>query len=314
MRRLPIMTTSARLALPRAGADLPHLPTESQLRKHLETLYRTFDVRSISPDPLEVVRRYDHPADQEVVGFLAAGLAYGRVDQILKSLERLLGLVGPSPAQFVRNFDWTRDAGRFRGWYHRFHGPRDAAMLFLLLSRALGRHGTLEALFAAGDDPSAPDIGPGLAAFCEQMLDAADLPAGPGVSGGRLSARAPVRFFFPSPAGGSAVKRLNLWLRWMVRGGDGLDLGVWSSVDRARLIIPLDTHVARIAHNIGLTNRTTPDWKMAQEITSRLRRLDPTDPVKYDFAICRLGILDHCPRRRDPVCCVACLLRPVCTL
>lgn len=308
------MTTSARFAAPGAAIDAPHLPGDSALRVHLEALYHTFDVRSISPDPLEVVRRYDHPADQEVVGFLAAGLAYGRVDQILKSLERLLGLIGPSPARFVREFDWSRDAGRFRGWYHRFHGPRDAALLLLLLSRALGRYGTLEALFAAGDDPSSPDVGPGLVAFCEWMLNAADLPTGPGVRGGRLGARAPVRFFFASPSGGSAVKRLNLWLRWMVRGGDGLDLGAWSSVDRARLIIPLDTHVARIAGNLGLTRRRAADWKMAQEITNHLRRFDPVDPVKYDFAICRLGILDHCPRRRDPVRCVNCLLRPVCTL
>jgi len=308
------MTTHAGSAAPGAAVDAPPLPGEPALREHLETLYHTFDVRSISPDPLEVVRRYEHPADQEIVGFLAAGLAYGRVDQILKSLERLLALIGPSPAQFVREFDWSRDAGRFRGWYHRFHGPRDAALLFLLLSRALGRYGTLEALFAAGDDPTGPDVGPGLVAFCEWMLNAADLPAGPGVRGGRLGARAPVRFFFASPSGGSAVKRLNLWLRWMVRGGDGLDLGAWPSVDRARLIIPLDTHVARIAGNLGLTRRRAADWKMAQEITDHLRRLDPADPVKYDFAICRLGILDHCPRRRDPVRCANCLLRPVCTL
>ncbi|MDZ4805915.1 MAG: TIGR02757 family protein [Candidatus Eisenbacteria bacterium] len=298
----------------RTGTVTPPLPEESHLREHLESLYRTFDLQWISPDPLEVVRRYEDPADQEVVGFLAAGLAYGRVDQILKSLNRLLDRMGPSPARFVHEFEWSRDAGRFRGWYHRFHGPRDVALLCLLLSRALRGYGTLEALFIAGDDSSTPDIGGGLAAFCERVLDAADLPPGPGVSRGRLGPRSPVRFFFASPADGSAVKRLNLWLRWMVRGGDGLDLGVWTSVDRARLVIPLDTHVARIARYIGLTRRITADWKTALEITDRLRHLDPADPVKYDFAICRLGILDHCPRRRDPICCAACLLRPVCLL
>lgn len=289
-------------------------PDDAQLRVHLEMLYRTFDARWISPDPLEVVRRYEDPADQEVVGFLAAGLAYGRVDQILKSLDRLLERIGPFPARFVREFEWSRDAGRFRGWYHRFHGPRDAALLLLILSRALHRHGTLESSFVAGDDPATSDIGGGLTSFCRQMIDTSGLPPGPGVSHGRLGPRSAVRFFFTSPAGGSAVKRLNLWLRWMVRGGDNLDLGAWHSVDRARLVIPLDTHVARIARHIGLTDRTTADWKTALEVTDRLRRLDPADPVKYDFAICRLGILDHCPRRRDPVCCAACLLRPVCRL
>ena len=131
---------------------------------------------------------------------------------------------------------------------------------------------------------------------------------------GRLGPGSPVRLFFSSPADGSACKRLNLFLRWMVRRSGGLDFGLWSDVSPRRLVIPLDTHVARIARYVGLTTRTTPDWKMALDVTHSLRRFDPGDPVKYDFAICRLGILDYCPRKRDIVKCEGCSLRPVCTL
>jgi uncharacterized protein (TIGR02757 family) len=100
----------------------------------------------------------------------------------------------------------------------------------------------------------------------------------------------------------------------MVRRNGGLDFGLWRGIPPARLVIPLDTHVARIAANLGLTLRRSVDWRMAVEVTAALRTLDPDDPVKYDFAICRLGILDHCPRRRDPVKCARCLIKPVCTL
>lgn len=281
---------------------------------YLDRLHARFDAAWLSPDPLEVVRRYSDPADQEVVGFYAAGLAYGRVDQILRSLDHLTERLGPRPARFVREFDFRRDADRFDDVRHRFHAGRDMALLTELLHRTLAEFGSIAACFTAGDDPGAPDIGPGLAAFCHRLAEASRLPAGPSVHRGRLTATAPVRHFFPSPAAGSACKRLNLYLRWMVRRADGLDLGLWDDVDPARLIIPLDTHVARISRYIGLSRRATPDWKMAVEITRHLAEFDPGDPVKYDFALCRLGILDYCPRRRDRDRCAACLLLPVCQL
>lgn len=284
------------------------------LHGYLDRLRATFDAAWLSPDPLEVVRRYDDPADQEVVGFYAAGLAYGRVDQILRSLDGLTGRLGPRPARFVRRFDFRRDASRFDGFRHRFHAGRDMALLTELLHRAIVEFGSIGACFAAGDDPAAPDIGPGLTAFCRRLTGASQLPAGPSVMRGRLAGASPVRHFFPSPAAGSACKRLNLYLRWMVRPADGLDLGLWNGVDPARLIIPLDTHIARIGRYIGLSHRATPDWKMAVEITRRLAEFDPRDPVKYDFALCRLGILDYCPRRRDRDRCAACLLHSVCQL
>jgi uncharacterized protein (TIGR02757 family) len=123
-----------------------------------------------------------------------------------------------------------------------------------------------------------------------------------------------VRTFFPDPARGGACKRLNLYLRWMVRPDDGVDLGLFGSVRPGQLVVPLDTHVSRISRYLGLTGRRTVDWKMAVEVTESLRRWDRDDPVRFDFALSRLGILDACPRRIDPERCAACSLVSVCRL
>ncbi len=130
----------------------------------------------------------------------------------------------------------------------------------------------------------------------------------------RLPEKAGVRFFFPSPSGKSPCKRLNLYLRWMVRRGDDLDFGLWEQVDPARLVIPLDTHVARISRHLGLSQRKTADWKMAEEVTDALKELDPLDPVKYDFSISRLGILERCTKKRSASMCRECVINDVCVI
>jgi uncharacterized protein (TIGR02757 family) len=159
------------------------------------------------------------------------------------------------------------------------------------------------ALFTGCLRPGETTVRWALARFVDTLLARSpDLPRDAGV-----------RHLLTSPAGGSACKRMNLYLRWMVRGGDGIDCGLWPGVPTSALVIPLDTHVARISRFLGLTRRRTQDWKMAEEITASLRRFDPADPVKYDFAICRLGILDHCPSRRNLHKCAACPLLELCT-
>jgi uncharacterized protein (TIGR02757 family) len=123
-----------------------------------------------------------------------------------------------------------------------------------------------------------------------------------------------VRAFLADPARGAACKRLNLFARWMVRPDDGVDLGLFAPARPDQLVIPLDTHVARISRYLGLTTRGTVDWRMAAEVTAALRRFCPRDPVRYDFALSRLGILNACPRRADPRRCRGCLLLPGCVL
>ncbi len=125
----------------------------------------------------------------------------------------------------------------------------------------------------------------------------------------KLPQRAGVRYFFPNPKAGSACKRLNLFLRWMVRPNDGLDLGLWNFAPPSSLVIPLDTHIARIGIYLGWTQRKTAGWNMALDITRALARVDPKDPVKYDFALSRMGILENCPRHSRKQHCDLCKLR-----
>jgi hypothetical protein len=129
-----------------------------------------------------------------------------------------------------------------------------------------------------------------------------------------LASRRGVRYFFPRVSEGSACKRLNLYLRWMVRPEDGIDCGVWTLIRPSALYIPLDTHLARISRYIGLTAYQSPGWTMVEDVTKSLRALDPADPIRYDFALCHLGIAGDCPRKRDPVKCVRCPIQAICRL
>ena len=262
--------------------------SESELVSRLEDLYRTFDHVNSASDPVHLVRRYTAPEDREVVGFCAAALAFGRVASVLNSIETLLAAMGPHPARFVRSFDPARDRAAIDPIVHRWIRGRDLVALLLILQRMVSEAGSIERFFVAGDDPGAPDIGPALDAFSERALDTNLRPAY-----GRVPKRPGVCYFFPRPSAGSACKRLNLFLRWMVRR-DEIDFGMWTLVSPSRLIIPLDTHVIRLGRCLRLTRYCTPNWKMAAEITASLRAIDPVDPVRYDFSLCHVGMMNAC--------------------
>jgi len=280
----------ARAARAKAGI----LAKADVARDRLDDLYRTFDHVDSATDPVHIVRRYQSPEDREVVGFCAAALAFGRVASVLQSVEALLGAMGPHPAAFVRGFDPVRHSARIEPLVHRWIRGRDLVALLLILQRMLREEGSIEGFFVAGDDPDAPDVSRGLDAFSARALDT-DLQE---VYGRRMPKRPGVCYFFPRPAAGSACKRMNLFLRWMVRK-DAIDLGVWTRVSPARLIVPLDTHVIRLGHCLRLTRYTSPGWKMAAEITASLRALDPLDPVRFDFSLCHVGMMNACGYKRE---------------
>jgi len=261
---------------------------ESSLKPVLDRLYSDFNAPDSAADPIQIVRRYERADDKEVVGFCAASLAFGRVASVLQSIERLVKIMGPRPAEYVRRFEPARDAAAFSGLVHRWTRERDIVALLWILHQMLDRSGSIEGFFLEGYDPSAPDLASALDSFSERAL-ALDLRT----AYGRVPKRAGVAYFFPRPSKGSACKRLNLFLRWMIRH-DALDLGVWTRVPPSKLVVPLDTHVIRVGRCLQLTRLQSPGWKMASDITASLARIDRDDPTRYDFSICHLGMMNAC--------------------
>jgi uncharacterized protein (TIGR02757 family) len=254
----------------------------------LATLYADFNRLDSAADPVHKVRPFADPADREIAGFCAAALAFGRVASVLNSIETLLAIMGPHPAAYVRGFDPAAAPPALQRMVHRWTRGADLAALLWILRQMLERSGSIERFFLDGDDPAAPDLAPALDAFSTRAL-ALDIRR----AYGRVPKRPGVCYFFPRPSAGSACKRLNLFLRWMVRR-DEVDLGVWTRVSAARLVVPLDTHVIKLGRCLRLTRYVSPGWKMAADITASLRRLDPLDPVRFDFSICHVGMMNAC--------------------
>jgi uncharacterized protein (TIGR02757 family) len=259
----------------------------------------------IAFDPLEFPRRFEDPRDVEVAGLLASSLAYGRADVFRLKVAGVLEALGPGPARAVQALTVRRAAKLFDGWVYRFNLGADLAVLLLGMGELLRRHGSLDAAFASGVGQPF-ELRPALAAFSTAVRAAA--PA-------RQIVRAmgePRAVHHLLPSAGGANKRLLLYLRWMVRGPDAVDLGVWKSVSPAQLVVPLDTHVARVSRWLGLTRRTDLSWATAVDVTRSLRLLDPEDPIRFDFALCHFGMSGACPARPRKDNCARCPLAAEC--
>lgn len=285
-----------------------------RLKAYLEEHYRRFDyARFRERDPIRFLEPHrNDPRALEVAGFLASALAYGQVGIILGHLEELFRRLG-DPLAYVRAFEPRRAVRDLAGFKHRFNDGRDVAFLLGALGEVLERHGSLEAAVLAGLAPDAADIAPGLARLAARLAAADPRPVF-----GRAGLAASTRFLFASPAAGSACKRLLMFARWMVRRPDAvcpLDFGVWTRIPPRLLLLPLDTHTSRLVRYLGLVPpRRSPGLSMAREATAALAKLDPEDPVKYDFALAHVGISGQCRHRRVAEVCGACALDPVCRL
>jgi uncharacterized protein (TIGR02757 family) len=282
-------------------------PRAALLRPALDALLAATDAPArMRGDPVELPHRYSDPRDVEVAALLCAALAYGRVDLFKPRLAALLEALGASPAEVAMKSSPRELLRRAKGFSYRMTDGRDVACLLLGAGAILRRHGTLGACFS-GHYRQAGSVREALGAFVGDLCAPDFTP----ITGQRGPTRR-LKHLLPHPERGSACKRLNLFLRWMVRGPDGVDFGLWREVPAAGLVVPLDTHVHRIGRFIGLTNRKDLSWKTAEEITRRLRVLDPADPVRYDFALSHLGISGTCAARKDSRRCAGCPLKPIC--
>jgi uncharacterized protein (TIGR02757 family) len=247
-------------------------------------------------DPVSFVHRYESAADREVAGLVASSLAFGNVAAIRAKVAIVLGALGGSPSATIDRSTRADLRRRLRGFRHRVWRGEDVAAMLASAGAMRREHGSLGARFAVLLEREGELLG-ALAIFADE------------VRGSRPSRG--LRHLVPDPRAGSACKRLLLYLRWMCRLADGVDVGIWS-VPPSRLVIPVDVHVHRIARNLGLTERSDASMRTAIEITDRLRAFDRDDPVRYDFAICHLGVSRQCPSRRDERKCADCVLKEAC--
>jgi uncharacterized protein (TIGR02757 family) len=276
------------------------------LKTSLDQLYASFDHPESALDPVQIVRRYTAVDDREIVAFVAAGLAFGRVASVMASVEAVCRVLAPRPAAFVRAFDPVRDGAALLTIGHRWIRGRDLVALLWILRLLLERHGSLERAVAAGLSTTDADVGPAIERLAAEVRAINLVPA----YGHPVPPSPGVYYFFSKPSTGGACKRLNLFLRWMVRQ-DGIDPGGWTAVRPSQLVVPLDTHTIRMGKCLRFTRRASPGWRMAADITSALRRVDAQDPVRYDFALCHLSMMGSCGYRAKQGS-KECPLREVC--
>ncbi len=243
------------------------------LRDRLEQVYKGYNRKElVDPDPLYFLYGYGDSRDREVVGLVAACLAYGRVEMIMKTVDRVLETLGPRPAQWLASHSRDQIFKAFPGFVYRFTRQEHLAALLQGIKSVHSRYGTMEACLIQGLPPRDTSLMSGLS-HLYQELD-------PDNGTGHLLA---------DPTKGSACKRTHLFLRWMVRR-DAVDPGGWDRVSPAGLTIPLDTHMFRIGTFLKFTTKKSPGRNAALDITAGFRTICPEDPVKYDFALTRFGI------------------------
>lgn len=246
-------------------------------KKKLDKLYNKYNSRKyVHPDPIEFLYQYNDLYDREIAGLIASSLAYGRVKQILKSVSFVLHIMEPSPYLFLKKTTNKLINKAFSGFTHRFATGEKISAMLIGVNHVIKQHGSLHECFLKGFNKDDETVLPALSMFASQLAAAGNQGA---------------EHLIPLPERGSACKRQNLFLRWMVRK-DKVDPGGWDEVPSSKLIIPLDAHMHRISLKLNLTKRNQADMRTALEVTEGFKRIVPDDPVKYDFALTRLGIRD----------------------
>jgi uncharacterized protein (TIGR02757 family) len=260
----------------------------------------------LARDPVGAVRGYGDPLDAEIAALVAASIAFGNVTTIRAKLADCLARLGPNPSKSAD--DPLRVTRAMRGWVHRVFRGEDIARLVIGARVVQREHGSLGEAFALDLASQDGDLREALSAWCARIRDRGGLAR----SAAHTKRRGPAHLL-PDPRGASGSKRLLLYLRWMVRPDDGVDVGLWSSrVPPRVLLCPVDTHIHKLSRNLGFTSRKDLSWTTTEEITRALARFDPADPIKYDFALCHMGMLQRCPSRRDELRCEGCGVRAVC--
>ena len=233
----------------------------------------------IENDPISIPHLFNRKQDIEIAGFWVAMLSWGQRVTIIKKAKELIALMGESPYDFMVNHK-EKDRRAFLEFKHRTFQPTDTLYFLAFFQQYYRQENSLETAFAKHLSPADDNTKNALAGFYKQFFSLPHVPNR-------------TRKHVATPDRKSACKRLNMFLRWMVRkDNNGVDFGIWNNISPAQLMIPLDVHVARVATAMGLLQRQQRDWQAVEELTSVLRQFDPTDPVKYDYALFGYGVLE----------------------
>ena len=253
----------------------------SKLKERLEKFHLEYVLtKEVTNDAIAPVLKFNTKRNKELVAFLSAIFAYGRVDQIKKSVNRIIKPMGKNPYRWLITTTPKKIYNTHLGWKHRFNDHQDLYDLLILLKIIYKKAGSIEQYFMPTKSDTAFE-------FLNRLVKGfTDL--NPKVNPALVRKKS-FWYLLPKPENRSACKRLNLFLRWMV-GDTQMDLNLWKTFDKKKLIIPLDTHIMRQSKILGLTKRNQADWTTAEDITNSLKKLDSQNPTKYDFAICHIGI------------------------
>lgn len=230
----------------------------------------------IESDPICIPHRYDLKEDIEIAGFFAATIAWGNRTMIIKNASKLVGLMGNSPYDFIMNHD-NHDLDRFKGFVHRTFNYLDLVYFIKAIQNIYLNHGGMENVFAQSVTPLSTQ--PAIHEFKKVFF----------------SIQHPIRTLkhISDPNKGSAAKRINMYLRWLIRTDDkGVDFGIWKTIKPSQLSCPLDVHSGNVARKLGLLTKNQNDSKALMELDTNLRQMDAIDPVKYDFALFGLGVFE----------------------
>ena len=249
------------------------------LKDFLDEKYVLYNNKKfIESDPVSIPRSYSKKQDIEIAAFLAATIAWGNRQSIIKNANRLMQLMDFDPHNFVSGAS-AKDVKQFSKFVHRTFNGEDCMFFIQSLKHLYNKHTSLETVFSMGIQPGDETIKNGLVSFREAFF----------------AVPHPLRTHkhVSNPIKNSSSKRLCMFLRWMVRTDKaGVDFGIWKSIKPAQLCLPLDLHTGNVSRKLGLLKRTQNDWQAVEEVTALLRQLDSKDPVKYDFALFGLGVFE----------------------
>ncbi|MEQ9298345.1 MAG: TIGR02757 family protein [Cyclobacteriaceae bacterium] len=254
-------------------------PSQRDFKAFLDEQVELFNQPGfIKDDPISIPHQYTKPQDIEITGFWAAVLAWGQRVTIIKKCTELFAMMDNAPYQFILHHKES-DLKPFTAFKHRTFNATDTLYFIHWLKHFYTHHDSLEETFIIGLSTDDEDMEVGLTNFHNQFFDLPEAPQR-------------TRKHIATPARKSACKRLNMYLRWMVRQDDkGVDFGLWKKIKPSQLVCPCDLHVDRVARKFNLITRKGTDWQTAKELTTNLKKYDPQDPVKYDFALFGLGVL-----------------------